>query len=240
MSDNLKVARECGGFISYAGLPVDGCVVFEIEQLEAYTSRILASQQAAHDAEIARLKENFDGLKNILHDTQKELSAANAACAMKDEALNVAFMELDPTEHGQNCGCDPDVGYVCPCCIWVSSDEYRLIKKAISANSQQVSEWEAKKLETLRAQVAMLRAAIAYKTDDYFEHIRHMRDVLDNPQATAEQFIAECEQRGAVKALEDLKPMKDKWTLVTGKYWYEHIKLIIAELRANQDKEAVK
>lgn len=85
MSDNLKVAKECGAVklgeqSYYTGLEWKDCprLVFSGDVLEAYTSRILSSQQAAHEAEIARLKEEMveceqRGAVKALEEAAKEM-----------------------------------------------------------------------------------------------------------------------------------------------------------------------
>lgn len=116
-------------------------------ELEAYTSRILASQQAAHDAEIARLKEEVVKLHNAHVELERSyierLFVVNAACAMKDEALKTCIVV-------------PCVDSLCGLQMFNEP----MVASALSASPQHVSEWERKQL-------------------------------------------AEAEQRGAIKALED-------------------------------------
>jgi hypothetical protein len=168
-------------------------------ELEAYTSSILASQQSAHDAEIARLKEDIDALqeswaqeKLLVESRNQMLNEANAACAMKDEALKVAHAWLSSA-------------YSIPPQTPEAVAMLQSVSLALSATSQQVSEWERKQLEPLRAQAAALRGSLVGLLNSPIDIgcAKMARETLDNIQATAEQFIAECEQRGAVKALED-------------------------------------
>lgn len=202
MSDNLKVAKECG-IESGTACTKDGQVCFYAtkQQLEAYTSRILASQQAAHDAEIARLKEEMVKLHNAHVDLERSyierLSAATAACAMKDEAFKEA---IDMFKH-----CLASENEL-PTAEWWAKMDY-----AISATPQQVSVWEAKKqaqwneesnsligqqdieIETLLAQVASLRNLLNKLEYNEFGAKRYPceEDVdaaLNNTQATAEQY----------------------------------------------------
>lgn len=162
----------------------------------------LASQQAAHDAEIARLKEEMAEVK-------MELDCAKHRVCCEIETLRAAGSDL-LEKINQN--------------IPVAEIEKaeQVLREALSATQQQVSEWEAKKLEPLRAQVAMLRARVSAYVD-HDESCAVFRtltakctcglvDELSNTQATAEQFIAECEQRGAVKALEEAAGIcQQKW-----------------------------
>lgn len=220
---NLKVAKECAQTVSksiddyidsyeFRGdggdytpnetevLLITDAVIGLLEDDDfkaAYTSRILASQQAAHDAEIARLKAELTASDAALRESRandmesmKQLSAANAACAMNVEALrDISRGQLQVPDFGKYA-------------VRVASD-------AISASPQQVSEWEAKKLEPLRAQVNMMRQLLI-KCDLAMDRPINERTrlhaellpAIEETQATAEQFIAECEQRGAVKALD--------------------------------------
>lgn len=222
MSDNLKVAKECGALIKYilsdAGRP-EPVITMSGICFEAYTSRILAEQQAAHDAEIARLKEEkrawtnkWEALK-LKHDLilpvakglEEQLSEANAACAMHADAWNA----LKSAGEG----------------FFAWKNAIDRMDAAISASPQQVSEWEAKKqaqwneesnsligqqdieIETLRAQVAawvtMVESLVEeFGDESWQEVIQQAKQMLADSKAAAEQFIAECEQRGAVKALE--------------------------------------
>lgn len=231
MSDNLEVAKECGA----ASV---GCYVAAFhttEELDDYTSRILASQQAAHEAEIAKLKEEVERIKPASLDAwidasakktieilTDQLSAANAACAMKDEALKTAAADLR--------------GY----------DNYaaaEFAEQAISASPQQVSEWERKQLEPLRAQVAEQQGQIAVLLNllgqchpHSTEFAVNLRDATERYQATAEQFIAECEQRGAVKALEEYANDWDTDTDFNGKWIAEEMRKDAAKLNATSKK----
>jgi hypothetical protein len=234
MSDYLGVAKECEQSISKAiedylesyefrgdvgdytpsetemMLITDAaCGLLEDDAFnEAYTSRILAKQQAAHDAEIARLKQELEQSrnsgKNLFNEANRinealytELATANAACAMKDAALKEAVIIIDGAlyiGHQLNKNGEAKLSY---------------IRESISASLQQVSEWERKQLEPLRAQVAMLQSLIfssLHQKDDDQKHNYAVsaRNAISNTQAAAAQFISECEQRGAVKALDDV------------------------------------
>lgn len=189
MSDNLKVAKECGFHVYANTLGNTNNVDGTEHSLNTYTSRILALQQAAHDAEIAELRKEIayaercavaqtEHAKTAL----EKLSAANAACAMKDEALkDIARGQLQV----------PDF------------EKYavRVATDALSASPQQVAEWERKQIEPLLAQVAMLVEVAKLAEKEPAGLLKAVASkALTNTQATAEQFIAECEQRGAVKA----------------------------------------
>lgn len=201
MSDNLKVAAESGFRIygdkiqaPYSNEDVTGLI-------EAYTSRILAEQQAAHAAEIARLKEEIDALqeswrqeKLVVESRNQMLFDANAACAMKDDALRT--FERNYLRYDFNCG------------LYYSTH----VKPAISASQQQVSEWESKKLEPSRQQVAMLAkemqmmllpaTAEGVTATDICKAISARAEtVLANTQATAEAY----EREHAAKVLEEAK-----------------------------------
>lgn len=161
-----------------------------IEELEAYTSRILASQQTAHEAEIAKWIALSQANEQVAALAQKRADKAERVCAMKDEAAEKLLHALALYQVGENL-----------------SEVFALgadLRKTISASPQQVSEWERKKLEPLRTQVAMLHSLVQLIYDGkQVWNLGTLAEVINNTKTTAEQFIAECEQRGAVKALED-------------------------------------
>lgn len=201
MSDNLKVAN--GDFesvwVNFTYVDMRQCAEF-------FWKVGIASQQAAHDAEIARLKEEYDECRadhqKITLDLLDRLSAANAACAMKDAALKA----------------------VDSCLSFRDEEQCRALRKvseALSASPQQVYEWERKQLEPLRAQVAMLRSGY----EDTFKDLEvlnsspvigpskaigmmlhRMVKYLDDTQATAEQFIADIR----LQAFEDIVGLNDE------------------------------
>lgn len=83
--------------------------------------------------------------------------------------------------------------------------------QAAIASQQAAHEAE---IARLRAQVAMLLpfvkilrsnigGALWTLEDEELDLAKSCEDAISNTQATADQFIAECEQRGAVKALEE-------------------------------------
>lgn len=237
MSDNLerdysKSAQESGFFVRTVS---DGYLLScHSSQLVHYTSRVLASQQAAHEEEIARLKEElreeqeaYECTNKTLNQVVADLSSANAACAMKDEVLRTfdgsfALDQLDETY-------PPSRGW----------DNKRI--NALSSSPQQVSEWERKQLEPLRAKVAMLHDSLldfnvacdsSLCSGAELAAYHKSKSALSYTQATAEQFIAECEQRGAVKALEDFgEPFKFSYPWI-----YNECKKVAAQLRATSKK----
>lgn len=169
----------------------------------------------AHDEMIAANKGDMPTYEEL----ESQLSEANALIAMQAEALKKIVVEGD---------------YTAP------EGMKRIAKQALSASPESLAAWEAKKLEPLRAQVAMLHkdatrwkkvVALASHSSESMEAGSHQQGrgllvmyegsgvrswlvnlqdetlinfidnqriaVEDNPQATADQFIAECEQRGA-------------------------------------------
>jgi ribosomal protein L29 len=151
----------------------------------------LALQQAAHDAEIAELRKEIayaercavaqtEHAKNAL----EKLSEANAACAMKDDALKAIST------------CEHDEHHIA---VAYATD-------ALSATSQQVSDWEREQLEPLRAQVAALKSELfsmasvvgeyllfTAKCADLSKSYHNAQSVLANTQAAAEQYKREIE-----------------------------------------------
>ena len=131
----------------------------------------------SYEKKLADSYESFDRIKNVLHDTQKQLSEANAeieaiaadtqslandlhrtevklseanACnAMLVDALNSFAFEMRGEHGGDHYESE------CPYCVCLLNAE-----KAITANSESVAAWEAEKLEPLRREVSMLRDAV--------------------------------------------------------------------------------
>lgn len=138
MSDNLKVAKECG-----ATVLEDGCIIFHHStQLDKHTSRILASQQAAHDAEIARLNALVGALQEDKEIAEEQTATANTACAMKDAAL----LRADTALSGD---------------FKPEGSLRTQIHDALSASHQQVSEWGRKQLAELQRENAELTSKLA-------------------------------------------------------------------------------
>lgn len=209
MSDNLEVAKECGfeQETVYAGFEhhvPTGILRCNTAMLDNYTSRILASHEAAHDAEIAKLKENTIGIASFrevqakLDNRLQELSTANERIAYLEvlvalqadalkEARTVLYVELYLPVHPLQ----------------------EKIGSAISASAETVQAFRDKLTEPLRMEVAMLRSEV-YLADsalprNYMNDSKRRKEVLDNTQATAQSYEQEVEARGAVKALEEVR-----------------------------------
>lgn len=159
----------------------------------------------------------------VLEELLSSIAAANAAIAMKDSALDMALLDIEGTE-------------------WVD-----VAKQARSATPHQVSEWEEKKLEPLRAEVKLLRPQIAnlhllvhtfmlsYADALSFNEMSTLfaaaKRALDNTQAAADAFMAEHD----AKVLEELAdwfnaPEQDAWEIA------EEIRAKADELRATAKK----
>lgn len=173
MSDNLKVIEKFCDMAESLGFDVKRghSQEFAYENTQqAFT--LFASQQAAHEAEIARLKEELADLREswnqeklLVESRNQMLFDANADCAMKDEALK----EL--------------LGI-----IYDMVEKWRMVDF-----TQQVSEWERKQLAEAEQRGAVKALEGQWITDstrpEYGEYVLVMTtDCDDDPIAVAAHF----------------------------------------------------
>lgn len=229
-ANNLKVAKECGA--TENELSADGAwnICMTEEAFEAYTSRILASQQAAHDSEIARLKE---------------------AISMKDEVLNDFY-----NSHSETYSASPEgIKYLSKIKQAISASPQQVseweAKKQAQWNEESnslISQQDIE-IEALRAQVAMLTNMFQSVWSVIPKEIYFSQDTIDsanaklaNTQDTAEAY----DREHAAKVLKNIVDICNDLAAREGiRADYEIacmdirdlIKLEISELRASTKKE---